>query len=161
MPCTRRRDMVVVCVCRVSKCVRSTWSSRKADRKKGWEQKRARKEESYLEDEYLRARRKNLRSPWPAAAIEGIGAGEQRRLSQRKDTGRSALPGAAAARWPPSASHFCVGAFLLLFLSFLRSKSDMSDANPAGRRSVDNSTSCYHLSYHTNRVGQKSGNIYF
>ena len=66
---------------------------------------RARKEESYLEDEYLRARRKNLRSPWPAAAIEGIGAGEQRRLSQRKDTGRSALPGAAAARWPPSASH--------------------------------------------------------
>ena len=52
--------------------------------RKGGNTKRARKEESYLEDEYLRARRKNLRSPWPAAAIEGIGAGEQRRLSQRK-----------------------------------------------------------------------------
>lgn len=79
---------------------------------------RARKEESYLEDEYLRARRKNLRSPWPAAAIEGIGAGEQRRLSQRKDTGRSALPGAAAARWPPSASHL-TGIFeMMIYLRF-------------------------------------------
>ena len=49
------------------------------------EQKRARKEESYLENEYLRARRKNLRSSCPAATIEGVGAGEQRRLSLRTD----------------------------------------------------------------------------
>ena len=32
-------------------------------------EKRARKEESYLENEYLRAKRKNLRTPWSAAAI--------------------------------------------------------------------------------------------
>ena len=45
-----------------------------------------------------------MRSPWPAAAIEGIGAGEQKDSINGK-TRRSALPGAAAARRPPSASH--------------------------------------------------------
>ena len=71
-------------------------------------EKRARKEESYLENEYLRAKRKNLRTPWSAAAIRRrrCGRAEKTRLSQRKDTRRSALPGAAAARWPPSASHY-------------------------------------------------------
>ena len=44
-------------------------SSRSPNKQTKRNEKRARKEESYLENEYLRAKRKNLRTPWSAAAI--------------------------------------------------------------------------------------------